>query len=65
MFVLAYSDGESDLLDIAERSRRPMHVIVQEADTLLAKGVIRLATADDAPGVCERAEMVGRFTVSP
>jgi hypothetical protein len=38
-----------------------MHVIVQEADTLLAKGVIRLATADDTPGVCERAEMIGRL----
>jgi aminopeptidase-like protein len=61
MFVLAYSDGESDLLDIAERAKRPMHVIVQEADTLLAKGVIRLATADDTPGVCERAEMIGRL----
>jgi aminopeptidase-like protein len=47
LWVLNQSDGEHDLLDIAERAKIPFRQIKQAADALLAVGL--LTTVADAP----------------
>jgi aminopeptidase-like protein len=41
MLVLNWCDGERDLLDVAERSDRPLWALREVADELLAHGLLR------------------------
>src|SRR5690606_27193889 len=51
MWVINFSDGDHDLLDIAERSGLPIGVLAEAAETCVEKGLFeRVATPVDRSG---------------